>query len=224
LTWLQGEVNPAPNRRYSHDYTSSRGLRQSIVQRVRDLDLQAPFTWEEYLLALQAEFARAHPPLQLEIRRAAMPQGTSGQWVWIERPDTHEQSQELRESQLDTHAPSIVNQASGDNGATARETAAVSAHLFLPQVVDESHLERIVYHELGHLELGHLQLNGSKPLERTPPNVEVGRAFSCDALPVDDRRERDAEAFATILARLARGWDPGALQAPRLDQFFEVLS
>ena len=175
-----------------------RVLRRLALYRLVQLGLNTPFTWQAYLGALQRENVAGRRRRRIEIVRIPLPPGTFGQWI--------------------VHCQSTAGQIGGDQEQCDAEfVTQIVESLLVPLNVDDDHLERIVYHELGHRELGHVQF-------MTEPGGRWAGGMVCDAAGRDDLRERDAELFATLLSRLAHGWDPGALHAPRLDSFFDLLS
>lgn len=191
----------------SHRSLSTRATRQLVLARLDVLKLRAPFSWEAYVSAVQRELAERHPGHQVLIERADLGAQEFGRWIVAHLPAIHRSLTQDRapgDALMETLAPNDVE---CDD--------LVVEWLQLPWHLDDEHLEHAVFHELGHRELGHITFEavpGSQP-----------RIFACEK-GSSDKRERDAEMFATVVTRLAHGWDPGVVHAPCLDRFFDLLS
>lgn len=188
-----GETFEAANAEAQASWSSD-FLRAYLLRHLQDLELTAPFSWRAYLDTMKRAYEQTHPHVRIEITRTHLPQGTFAQWIMSVYPVT-----DSREYGMD--------------GPKQRRRQEVSAQLLVAQSSDEAIVERSVYHEVGHLELGHLLLADAPVF--AAPRVTRDAGHEAD--------ERDAEHFATILQRLAHGWDPAALLAPRLDSFFHVM-
>lgn len=203
-------------------------IRRLALRRLAALGLSAPFSWQDYVAALQREFTAHMSSSELRIELVDLGAGDFGRWVV-------------------TCAPIAA--------ASAQPVHCIE-WLSLPRHVVGDHLEHIAFHEFGHRELGHLDalhmltprhtarsadaaaVNIGMPASRSStlsPSLprEVGTLVTirdCAATSDEDESQRhqaqehEAEVFATLLTRLAHGWDPGALAAPRLEQIFDLLS
>ncbi|HZC08411.1 MAG TPA: hypothetical protein VE338_22455 [Ktedonobacterales bacterium] len=199
-------------------------IRRLALRRLAALGLSAPFTWQDYVAALQREFAAHAPHSELRIELVDLGAGDFGRWVITCAP-----------------AP-----------AGSIQPARCVEWLSLPSHIADDHLEHIAFHEIGHRELGHLAILhgftaqpasltaaaavadvGQRAISpsRSLPNENEGFTALRDCADASDdeplrhqAHEREAEVFATLLTRLAHGWDPGALAAPRLEQIFDLLS
>ena len=200
-------------------------IRRLALRRLAAIGLSAPFTWQDYVAALQREFAAHAPHSDLRIELVDLGAGDFGRWVITCTPAT----------------------------AGSIQPAHCVEWLSLPSHVADDHLEHIAFHEIGHRELGHLAIlhgftaqlasltadttaadEGQRAV--TPPRSlpSENGVFTAlrDCAEVSDgdeplrhhAQEREAEIFATLLTRLAHGWDPGALASPRLEQIFDLLS
>ena len=194
------DVGMPPNIRNDEDAlaaTSSlsyAAIRSYLLRSLRDLRLTVPFSWSTYLQVVQSAYARAHPSFQIDLKTTPLPQGTFARLIVVARLPA-----------CDTMV---------EHGT--RRCRDMVATLLVAQTPDESRIERAVYHEMAHLELGHPLLPTHVPdwsLAEAPSSTEMARL----------REEHEAELFTTILLRLAHGWDPAALPAPRLEGFFDVL-
>jgi hypothetical protein len=203
-------------------------IRRLALRRLAALGLSAPFSWQDYVAALQREFTAHELSSELRIELVDLGAGDFGRWVV-------------------TCAPIAA--------ASAQPVHCIE-WLSLPRHVVDDHLEHIAFHEFGHRELGHLAAfhmltprraarsadaasanmglpsTRSSTLSHSPPR-EVGTLVtirdcadaSNDGEPQRHQaQEREAEVFATLLTRLAHGWDPSALAAPRLEQILDLLS
>lgn len=186
---------------------SAKTIRQLVLQRLGVLKLHAPFSWEAYVLAIQRELADCNPGHRLLIERADLGSWEFGRWVVTHLPAVHRSLAQDRTSGDASEKSFAPNDVEHED--------LVVEWLQLPRHLDDEHLEHTVFHELGHRELGHITPE-AKPASR--PGV-----FACEKDSLDTR-ERDAEMFATIVTRLAHGWDPGVVHAPCLDRFFDLLS
>lgn len=203
-------------------------IRRLALRRLAALGLSAPFSWQDYVAALQREFTTRMSYSELRIQLVDLGAGDFGRWVV-------------------TCAPIA---------AASTQPVHCIEWLSLPRHVVDDHLEHIAFHEFGHRELGHLAavnmltprraarsadatvVHTGMPSSRSStlsPSLprDVGTvitvrdcaATSDDSEPLRHQaQEREAEVFATLLTRLAHGWDPGALAAPRLEQIFDLLS
>jgi len=165
-----------------------------LLRSLRDMGLTAPFSWPTYVQAMRSAYAQTHPHVQIELESDYLPQGTFARWIAV--------------------APPLVCADAGNNAE--RSSPHVLLTLLIVQSANESQIERAVYHEIAHLVLGHLALPTCPP-ETTLPTASDSVVMS------DATLECEAELYATVLQRLAHGWDPGALPAPRLEGFFDVL-
>ncbi len=200
-------------------------IRRLALRRLATIGLAAPFTWQDYVAALQREVAGHTPHSELRIELVDLGAGDFGRWVITCAP-----------------AP-----------AGSIQPAHRVEWLSLPSHVADDHLEHIAFQEVGHRELGHLAILhgftthpasltadasaadvGQRAItpSRSLPSENGGFTALRDCADASDddeplrhhAQERDAEVFATLLTRLAHGWDPGALAAPRLEQIFDLLS
>ena len=201
-------------------------IRRLALRRLAAIGLSAPFTWQDYVAALQREVAAHAPQSELRIELVDLGAGDFGRWVVTCAPAT----------------------------AGSIQPARCVEWLSLPSHVADDHLEHIAFHEIGHRELGHLAIlhrftaqpasltadaaaadvvgqRAVTPPRSLPSENGVFTALR-DCAEVSDgdeplrhhAQEREAEIFATLLTRLAHGWDPGALASPRLEQIFDLLS
>lgn len=199
-------------------------IRRLALRRLSAIGLSAPFTWQDYVTALQREFAAHAPQSELRIELVDLGAGDFGRWVITCAPATTGSIQPVH----------------------------CVEWLSLPSHIADDHLEHIAFHEVGHRELGHLAIlhrftaqpaslkadttaadvgqRAISPSRSLPSENEGFTALRDCADASDDEplrhqaQEREAEVFATLLTRLAHGWDPGALAAPRLEQIFDLLS
>lgn len=204
------------NRRHPMD---DRTLRHLILERISTLKLSPPFSWEEYIAALQVELARATASRHLVVLRADLGSDTLGRWIIGRRSaGQHQFVDDLVACSV--VVPQFVATAQVSCPDTPERVSTSKATtvewLQVPKHAVPDHLEHIVYHELAHRELGHLK-------RRRSGRGDGGDLSLICRVGGDGRRERDAEAFATMLMRLAHGWDPGALVSPRLASFFSLL-
>lgn len=190
---------------------SLEALRRFVLHRLRQLGLSTPFTWQAYVQALQHENSAERRERRLAVVRAPLPTGTFGQLVVVRRQSTTER---IGAPRCLPHYDSYgqLRQFHSDDAGPDEE---VVESLLVPFDSDDDHLERVVFHELGHRELGHITFETSSAAQP--------RIFACQQ-GLLDQRERDAETFATMVTRLSRGWDPGVIRAPCLDRFFDLLS
>ena len=174
---------------------SHEAIRTYLLRRLQDLKLTAPFSWPLYFEEVRRSYVRTKIPIRcIVLKPTSLPQGIFAQLVAVAHSSTGDRAVE--------------------RGVDSCQDITVT--LLISQNADESRIERAVYHEMAHLELGHLWLASTR--QSMTPELTTGLAVT-----PDPRHERDAELFTTILQRLAHGWDPGALPAPRLEAFFDLL-
>lgn len=188
--------------------TDPGAMRRFVLDRIKQLGLSSPFTWEQYVAALQS--AEAGARLLFEVSRLELGTGNFGYWFVTSAHQIDSSPQEHR---------AVVQRTFEHESypSPRRHVGSQTYHgyLVLPTHVDAEHLERIAFHELGHLELGHIR---AQELVSDEPAL-----YSCSDLD-GGLRERDAETFATVVMRLARAWDPATARAPSRDNFFDVLT
>lgn len=182
-------------------------LRRFVLHRLRQLGLGTPFTWQAYIEALQHENTAERRERRLEVVRAPLPPGTFGQLIVRRQAVTGRIGGTWRLTDQDGYEQDHL-----DRAGPGEE---IVESLLVPFDSDDDHLERVVFHELGHRELGHITCETS--------SAARPRVFACQH-GSPDQHERDAETFATMVIRLAHGWDPGVIHAPCLDRFFDLLS
>ena len=199
-------------------------IRRLALRRLATIGLAAPFTWQDYVAALQREVAAHAPYSELRIELVDLGAGDFGRWVITCAPAPAESIQPAHRVEW----------------------------LSLPSHIADDHLEHIAFHEIGHRELGHLAILhgctaqlasltadasvadvGQRAISPSRSLTSENEGFTAlrDCADASDdeplrhqAQEREAEVFATLLTRLAHGWDPGALAAPHLEQIFDLLS
>jgi len=192
-------------------------LRHALVQHVDDLGLHAPFTWQMYVVAVQNAYTSSYPNVVIEVVPTHLPQGTSAHWVVVSA-----QTPATNQAENNPQPYLSVQTTLGSVVSTDRQFVTMTASLLLGCGHDEAYIERVVYHEMGHLALGHLPT-----LPPVPRHLQVVWMSPASVMhemnDAEAQHEHDAEQFATALVRLAHGWDPALLSAPRLNGFFDVL-
>lgn len=193
----------------------ARALRKVLIRQCHTLQLEAPFSWRNYLSALFRITAPPIAPLAsapsdegerpLTITSMMFGSGESARWVM-------------------QRAPASAQDASRGAYPHSLLVGGVRYTLLLPDLPDDEYLEHIVYHELGHLERGHLTATLALGLGDAELRCasEGDPGSGNDAMHTTRRWELEAELFALTLTRLARGWDP-ALAPPNMAHFFDFL-
>lgn len=190
----------------------ARALRARLIRQCRTLHLQSPFSWRDYLGALlhvavpavaPGAFSRDDRAQPFAIRFIAFGPGESARWVM-----QRQTGEALRTARGAHPSPLFAD--------------GVRYALLLSSLANDEYLDRIVYHELGHLQRGHLAQALTMGGAELRCGSEDGSGAAVDTMNVTQRWEQEAEGYALTLTRLAHGWDP-ALAPSTVARFFDFL-